>query len=152
MCLTRSAAHLFRAFPSLMDIENADGKVKRFLLFLLIKHFKKPMDLVKAPHNVVIIKKMISDGVPETHEKFDQLVNLIIKSTYEETPATKNVTNAVEDFLNKTKEETTQAALPRSSISFAPTFPALDKAEIAVLVKKAADEKGDSGRKQTPLL
>lgn len=102
------------------------------------------MDLVNKTHNVEIIKKMISDGVPETQFKYDELMNAI-KKTQQETSATKDSTNAVKNFLQKTQEEPAQSATPRASISFAPSFPALDKAEITAMAKKAVDEKGDSG-------
>ena len=105
------------------------------------------MDLVIKTLNVEIIKKMICDGVPETQFKYDKLMNGI-KKTQQETSATKDSTNAVKNFLQKTQEEPAQSATPRASISFAPSFPALDKAEITAMAKKALDEKGDSGESE----
>ena len=95
-----------------------------------------------------MIKKMVSDGVPEYQRQYDELLARVKKATYEETSPSKDSTNAVKEFLIKTKEESPQSALPRASISFAPTFPALDKAEIAAMAKKAADEKSDSGESE----
>ena len=113
------------------------------------------MDLVQVPHNVELIKKMMKDGVPETMDKYGKLLKSIRDAFYQKTqapPATQILTKAVKDLLDKTKEEPSQIASPRaqsaSGISLAPSFPALVKEEIAAAAKKAADEKGDSGKKE----